>query len=539
MDSAGTGTDREQRGPTILFVDNDRALAGEIQEYFGNRYYTVHYLRDPRGIARSINEYKPDILVMEILFDQMRGDDVIRTLREKGVTVPIVVLSKSASKDLIIDMKNHNVSGFFIKPVSPRLLENRIRAILGIRKQSGIHVPLAMIITGDKQVNSQSFDVLPLSVLKEYGFSILFAYTPQDVVNLLKREKNNIRMSIVDANDAGYVKEICQLIEIIDKRMNIPLYLIAEKFDPGLKQELSSAGIGNIIDKSDDSSRTRMGQFHNELLSHYERVHQRISRKRDLIMAQLKTISSLPPMPDIYLKIEALACEPDTTVSDYGKVLELDPSITARLLRISNSALYSFKRRIDSVKDAVALMGTREILSLVRLACITGNIRTMPELDKYVKMIWRHSATCAIAAKQIYQHMNIFSEKELDEELFIGGIIHDIGKIVMAKISPDVFLSYARTANRSVHWNINEEKVVSGVDHCEIGMRLADHWKLPDHFREVIAYHHTPEWNFDSDLLKAICLGNVIAHGITEHFSTDYSREFDPEFLKETFEVIS
>jgi putative nucleotidyltransferase with HDIG domain len=153
-------------------------------------------------------------------------------------------------------------------------------------------------------------------------------------------------------------------------------------------------------------------------------------------------------------------------------------------------------------------------------------------VDKYARKIWRHSATCAIAAKKIYQDLSIFSEEGLDEELFIGGIIHDIGKIVLAKVSPDAFLSYARTADHSMHWNITEERAIMGVNHSEVGMKLAEHWKLPDHFKEVIAYHHNPERNYESNLLKAIYLANFVAHGITEQFTAECSKEIDPEFLK-------
>ena len=526
------GEDAADKGPSILFVDTDKALADELQQHFSRRNYAFHHLRDPRGISKALSLHRPDLIIMELALGALRGDDIIRALRKREVRIPIVILARSASKDLIMEMRNCNVSGFFIKPVSLATLENRIQAVLAPRKRTGSLVPTALVMSGNRKLTALSFEVLPLSVLKEYGFNTVFAFTPQEAVNILTAEKNNVRIALVDANDQPFVESVLRLLQIIDKRMNIPLYLFGESLSGGLKQQLSTAGIENVVDKSSDSSKTRMGQFQNELLSHHERIHQKFSKKRELIIQHVKNISSLPPMPDIYLRVEALASEPDTTVADYGKVLELDPSITARLLRMSNSALYSFKRRINSVRDAVALMGTREILSLVRLACITGNLRTVPELDKYVKMIWRHSATCAIAAKQIYQHLPIFSEKDLDEELFIGGIIHDIGKIVLAKVSPDAFLSYARTADHSIHWNPAEEKVVTGVDHCDIGMRLADHWKLPDHFREVIAYHHAPEYNYDADLLKAICLANVIAHGITQHFSADYAEEIDPEFLK-------
>ncbi|MFC1511577.1 HDOD domain-containing protein [Candidatus Latescibacterota bacterium] len=532
-------TDKENemggKGPTILFVDGDKNLADEYRTYFEGRDYRFHHLADPRAISKTIGARQPDVLVMEIAFDEMGGDDIIRGLRKKGLMLPIVILSRMASKELVMAMRQHRISGFFIKPVSPETLEGRLKTIIGAQSttvQPRGGMPIALIITGNREHHGQSHDMLPLEELKEYEFKTVFASTPQEAVNTLKTAKNSVRLVIADASDPPYIRDMFQLLEIIDRRMNIPLYLIAENIPPELKEEFVRAGIGNLIDKSDPASKRVMGQLNTELLSHYERINQRTAKKRWEIIQHLKNISSLPPLPDIYLKIEALASEPDTTVSDYGKVLELDPAITARLLRMSNSALYPFKRKINSVKDAVALMGTQEILSLVRLACITGNIRIIPEVEKYTRKIWRHSATCAIAAKQIDQNLSIFSEEGLDEELFIGGIIHDIGKIVLSKISPDAFLSYARNADHSMHWNLTEEKAVMGINHCEVGLKLAEHWKLPDQFGEVIFSHHNPERNYESNLLKAIYLANIVAHGITEHFTTECTKDIDPEFLK-------
>ena len=112
MRIAVNGTDRENesggRGPTILFVDSDKNLADEYRAYFEGRDYVFHHLTDPRTIPKALGTRRPDVLVMEIAFEGMSGDDVIRGLRKKGLKLPIVVLSQTASKELVMAMRPRN-----------------------------------------------------------------------------------------------------------------------------------------------------------------------------------------------------------------------------------------------------------------------------------------------------------------------------------------------------------------------------------------------------------------------------------------------
>jgi putative nucleotidyltransferase with HDIG domain len=523
------------RKPVVLFVDTDKTLAEQYGEHLTAKGYKFYMLRDPRAIPQNIKIHKPDILVMELVFDQIHGEDVIRGLRKKGLKLPIVVITRQASKSILLEMKQWNVNGFYIKPISPDVLEARIQPLIAERsnqQQRRGGMPSALIITGNKELNMNSCDVLPLSVVKEYGYGTVFVYTTKDAVETLKARAGGIKPVIVDGNNVDFLSSVMPLLDVVQNRLKLPLYIITEKGGDEFSNVLSGIPNVAIINKSDPSGRDAMAQFENQLLLTYEKVYDRTSRKRDKIITDLKSVTSLPPLPDIFLKIEALASNPNATVSDYGEILELDPGITARILRMSNSTLYAFKRKINSVKDAVALMGTQEILSLVRLACITGNIRMSPEVESHIRDIWTHSSLCAISARHLYQHLSIFREKGLDEELFIAGIIHDIGKIVIAKVFPDTFLEYVREKDASALWNLSDEKTVMGINHCEAGMRLAEHWKLPKQFAEVIAYHHDPAWNVQSDLLKAIHLGNYLSHLVSDDFSEDTESDIDTEYLE-------
>ena len=192
------------------------------------------------------------------------------------------------------------------------------------------------------------------------------------------------------------------------------------------------------------------------------------SSQQQIDIRDLKVIKTLPPMPDIYFKIEKLANDPNSTSADYSKVLELDVNITANILRISNSAFFSFRRKIRSVKNAVTLLGKGEILSLVRLSYITGNLNVSPIIEHAVRKIWEHSATCAIIANLISDKTNLCIETEDKNNLFTGGIIHDIGKIVLWKFFPTIYTSFLINPAIGPHQSENEESHVRSFDIYEI-----------------------------------------------------------------------
>ena len=231
-------TDNDQSTPkggdsiTVLYVDTDKTLADTYAERFETSGHRFHYIRDPRGISQNIKMHAPDVLLMEIAFDHMNGDDAIRGLRKKGLTLPIVVLSRTVSRQMLLDMKQWGVDGFYLKPVSAEALESRLVAVVASRKtahQRKSGVPTVLIMTGNSSLNANSYETLPLSVINEYGFNIMFVYTSREAVEMLKSAGNGIRLILVDGNDPDYVKTIAQLAGIIQLKMKIQLFAIAGK----------------------------------------------------------------------------------------------------------------------------------------------------------------------------------------------------------------------------------------------------------------------------------------------------------------------
>jgi putative nucleotidyltransferase with HDIG domain len=239
--------------------------------------------------------------------------------------------------------------------------------------------------------------------------------------------------------------------------------------------------------------------------------------QRYQIISDLRKIKTLPPLPDIYFKVEMLAQNSDATSSDYSEILEYDTAVTARLLRMSNSAYYGFNREIKTVKDAVSLMGTKEIVSLVRLACITNNLKVSSQVEAAVKKIWQHSATCAISAQLITRNMDI-NNKKLAEELLICGILHDIGKVVLWKFFPDLYLQLFLNNKGKNYISLEDEKIYLNTTHSEVGKALAEYWQLPEDITNVIAYHHKPLVKPNSEIISIIHISDIISILISDEY---------------------
>lgn len=201
----------------------------------------------------------------------------------------------------------------------------------------------------------------------------------------------------------------------------------------------------------------------------------------------LLRIRELPTLPSVLGKILATAADPDSSALDLGQHISADQSLSATLLRLVNSAYYGFYRQISSVTQAIVMLGFLEVRNLALTA--TAFRAFSANTSDYDRIqLWRHSLAAAMAAEQIAKLRNI--EKE---GCFEAGLLHDFGKVALDMLYPEAFL-------RAAHKAHEEEKYVSetlreefGMDHCEVGGLLGEHWNLPPSVVEAIRLHLEPE----------------------------------------------
>ena len=199
-------------------------------------------------------------------------------------------------------------------------------------------------------------------------------------------------------------------------------------------------------------------------------------------------IDTLKPIPPVAAQIMALAEDEYSSMSEVADLIVHDPSITASLLKICNSAYFGLSRQIESVRDAITLLGMDQIIELILLNGTAENFKDEP--DGYglgEGELWHHAVLSAHVAKVLAENTGWTSNKHL---IFTAALLKDIGKIIMGRY---VAFSYEKI-NILVHskgYSFNEaEKEIIGMNHEELGARIGKKWRFGDKLIYMIGNHH-------------------------------------------------
>ncbi len=200
-------------------------------------------------------------------------------------------------------------------------------------------------------------------------------------------------------------------------------------------------------------------------------------------------IDDLPTLPRTVLKITELVNNPKSSAKDLAQVITDDQVLTARLLKLVNSSFYGFPQRISTVTGAIVLLGFDAIRNLLLTTSVFDLFANRNRKKKQAQeRFWDHSLGCAVGAKVIGNYLR----HDKIEELFVSGLLHDIGKIVEMTFLPDEFGKVVAVINKEDILMTTAENKVLGYNHAEIGKLLAEKWNLPVKLEQVIAHHHQP-----------------------------------------------
>ncbi|MCX8029556.1 MAG: HDOD domain-containing protein [Brevinematales bacterium] len=203
-----------------------------------------------------------------------------------------------------------------------------------------------------------------------------------------------------------------------------------------------------------------------------------------------KIIESTPPLPFIVSTLLKKLEDPEASIREIEETLEKEPLLVAKVLKMANSAYYGFPRSITTVREAIIVLG----LNTIRSIALAISIKSIMNVDvsgywfSSIKGLWEHSLLTAGGARVIAKKLRLSDP----EKYFVGGLLHDIGKIILSSITKEYkvqflknFLFYNKTISQS------EEEVI-GISHNTIGNMLANYWNLPQFISDIILYHDNP-----------------------------------------------
>lgn len=198
----------------------------------------------------------------------------------------------------------------------------------------------------------------------------------------------------------------------------------------------------------------------------------------------LDDVVTLPSLPSTLARITELVDNPDTPLSEVGKVIAIDPSISMKTLRLVNSAYYGFRENVNSVEQAVVLLGMKVMRNLVLSATVFDTFKSGGE------GFFRHSVACGTVMRILVHGKATVDDSQSTQDAFVYGLLHDVGKIILDQFLPDECARAAETArSEGIPWFEAERKII-GADHAELGARLAEKWKLSGEIVSAIAGHH-------------------------------------------------
>lgn len=209
-------------------------------------------------------------------------------------------------------------------------------------------------------------------------------------------------------------------------------------------------------------------------------------RLTNLVQQRLKERPEVRPFPAAVTQLLAACQDPNSTAATFEEIIECDPALAVRLLRMANSSLYGLANKVVSVGHATVVLGIRQLRSLALSVAGAGMFSEGATAAKERLALWDHSMGCATIARLLSKSIPNVSP----EDAFLGGIVHDVGKLLLFDVVPDEYAQLVRSyAGEKL---VQEEQFAFGITHEGIGLVSAHAWGLSEEIKATIGFHHRP-----------------------------------------------
>ncbi len=251
--------------------------------------------------------------------------------------------------------------------------------------------------------------------------------------------------------------------------------------------------------------------------------------KNPYLESLLSRINDIPTLPASVLRVMQMIEDPFCSSSDLAKVIQADPAMAAKVLKLANSSYYGFRQKIANIPQAVTLLGFATLKNTLLAAAVFDLFR-VAGTGFDLPALWTHSVTTATAAKLLAKR----TKYPQSETAFTAALMHDVGKIILARFIPQGLAEIVAVIEKEHLAMYDAEKKILGLSHPALGAWVLGRWGLPAPVVEAVEFHHHPTRAQNGfDLAGIVYLANILAHRSGIGCGGDgLPREMDPVVLE-------
>lgn len=257
--------------------------------------------------------------------------------------------------------------------------------------------------------------------------------------------------------------------------------------------------------------------------------------KKEEILRSVIASTELPTLPSVATRLITMTAREDTTLADIAALVSQDVALSAKILKVANSAFYSFPQQIGSIKQAVSILGINAVRSLVLsfsfLTMKRGKHKTTFNFEKF----WERSLASGVAAKLVLEKVKDANT----EEIFICGLLQNLGELILARTLPEQYDEILQIVEEQKRDMTEVELEKLGVHHAEIGYHVAKHWGFPETLLLPIIHHHAPEhYPGDKLLLRQTIQAVHLSSLLTGILFSDNPEEYHKTFREHARQML-
>jgi HD-like signal output (HDOD) protein len=202
----------------------------------------------------------------------------------------------------------------------------------------------------------------------------------------------------------------------------------------------------------------------------------------------VKGAISVASLPEIFTRLNEEVNNPYSNLADIADIISEDTGLAARMLRIANSAMFSFPSPVITISHAITILGTRQLRDIVLATYAIKSFKGIPDDLVNMRSFWQHSIACGIAARVIATYRR---EPNI-ERFYVLGLLHDIGLLILYQEIPSVASTILKKCCQEGLLLYTAEEEVLGYNHALVGRLLLKEWRLPESAQEAVGCHHCP-----------------------------------------------